>query len=664
MPGGPGTPGVPSEKPKTENVEKPKDAASDAPEPKAALSEPKEEKPKDPEGIKERAKKSWVWFNSLSGIRCVRQISNALMDRVNRKMVLGFLIWDMLVTLALTAFYFLHDNVANLGFIGSEHSTRMAGVFRLLTVLFGIIVVMARYHRMVGHFFSLFVLNWFVLLAFFLIPIARLGCSCSDADSTWEECNAMQDFWYEMNGLHLNFHIKPEWWRVKLAGQQNKDIIEEEMPDQDYEKTEQFRQMLEQMRTGLEAPPKPPLGSRGRRKTESFLELEESFVEMPRNLHAASVAVESQESVRSASVHPHLPKRLLGTQNLDWEDRDNAGRAETDRSESGSGDAEGAVSFWLTPKASPSLLEHDEWLVHAREPEPPAPATTAAPAATAATSTAAPAATVQAGNTTTSPEQREARRTLLAKFKSDVLGAARKVGNQNMMERRGTAAAENCTQKTYQGKAAAVGRALMELGRSVADGADGEGGRQMSVNNTQLARMMLQQSLTKEMDKKIHFTIVETVKNLLEQPEFKAILCVYSLSHKLDEPANGKGIMLRLSAGALMRRGEAAQYGEEGHTRTATGAAAGQEEAAQQRQTNYGALQEQLEQMPVSQGMLLLKEFHQDVCRCADEDSCRRSEAGQSWCFVDNSTLVGCKIEGVKLLKDTNNRTGPCGKVR
>ncbi|CAJ1365127.1 unnamed protein product [Effrenium voratum] len=431
------------------------------------------------------------------------------------------------------------------------------------------------------------------------------------------------------------------------------------MPDQDYEKTEQFRQMLEQMRTGLEAPPKPPLGSRGRRKTESFLELEESFVEMPRNLHAASVAVESQESVRSASVHPHLPKRLLGTQNLDWEDdRDNAGRAETDRSESGSGDAEGAVSFWLTPKASPSLLEHDEWLVHdAREPEPPAPATTAAPAATAATSTAAPAATVQAGNTTTSPEQREARRTLLAKFKSDVLGAARKVGNQNMMERRGTAAAENCTQKTYQGKAAAVGRALMELGRSVADGADGEGGRQMSVNNTQLARMMLQQSLTKEMDKKIHFTIVETVKNLLEQPEFKAILCVYSLSHKLDEPANGKGIMLRLSAGALMRRGEAAQYGEEGHTRTATGAAAGQEEAAQQRQTNYGALQEQLEQMPVSQGMLLLKEFHQDVCRCADEDSCRRSEAGQSWCFVDNSTLVGCKIEGVKLLKDTNNRT-------
>ncbi|CAJ1432687.1 unnamed protein product [Effrenium voratum] len=657
MPGGPGTPGVPSEKPKTENVEKPKDAASDAPEPKAALSEPKEEKPKDPEGIKERAKKSWVWFNSLSGIRCVRQISNALMDRVNRKMVLGFLIWDMLVTLALTAFYFLHDNVANLGFIGSEHSTRMAGVFRLLTVLFGIIVVMARYHRMVGHFFSLFVLNWFVLLAFFLIPIARLGCSCSDADSTWEECNAMQDFWYEMNGLHLNFHIKPEWWRVKLAGQQNKDIIEEEMPDQDYEKTEQFRQMLEQMRTGLEAPPKPPLGSRGRRKTESFLELEESFVEMPRNLHAASVAVESQESVRSASVHPHLPKRLLGTQNLDWEDRDNAGRAETDRSESGSGDAEGAVSFWLTPKASPSLLEHDEWLVHAREPEPPAPATTAAPAATAATSTAAPAATVQAGNTTTSPEQREARRTLLAKFKSDVLGAARKVGNQNMMERRGTAAAENCTQKTYQGKAAAVGRALMELGRSVADGADGEGGRQMSVNNTQLARMMLQQSLTKEMDKKIHFTIVETVKNLLEQPEFKAILCVYSLSHKLDEPANGKGIMLRLSAGALMRRGEAAQYGEEGHTRTATGAAAGQEEAAQQRQTNYGALQEQLEQMPVSQGMLLLKEFHQDVCRCADEDSCRRSEAGQSWCFVDNSTLVGCKIEGVKLLKDTNNRT-------
>ena len=28
---------------------------------------------------------------------------------------------------------------------------------------------------------------------------------------------------------------------------------EEEMPDQDYEKTEQFRQMLEQMRTGLEA---------------------------------------------------------------------------------------------------------------------------------------------------------------------------------------------------------------------------------------------------------------------------------------------------------------------------------------------------------------------------------------------------------------------------
>ena len=30
-------------------------------------------------------------------------------------------------------------------------------------------------------------------LRFFLIPIARLQCSC--VDGTWEQCNAMQDFW-------------------------------------------------------------------------------------------------------------------------------------------------------------------------------------------------------------------------------------------------------------------------------------------------------------------------------------------------------------------------------------------------------------------------------------------------------------------------------------
>ena len=34
------------------------------------------------------------------------------------------------------------------------------------------------------------------------------------------------------------------------------------------------------------------------------------------------------------------------------------------------------------------------------------------------------------------------------------------------------------------------------------------------------------------------FEPVTQVKNLLEQPEFKAILCVYSLSHKLDAPSS------------------------------------------------------------------------------------------------------------------------------
>ena len=53
-----------------------------------------------------------------------------LSQGVNRSLVLGFLLWDMAVSTGMTTFYFMHDNIANLGLV-SEHIVRLIGIFRL-----------------------------------------------------------------------------------------------------------------------------------------------------------------------------------------------------------------------------------------------------------------------------------------------------------------------------------------------------------------------------------------------------------------------------------------------------------------------------------------------------------------------------------------------------
>ena len=48
------------------------------------------------------------------------------------------------------------------------------------------------------------------------------------------------------------------------------------------------------------------------------------------------------------------------------------------------------------------------------------------------------------------------------------------------------------------------------------------------INSTQFAQMLLRKSLTNELTEKLHVSMQRVVQNLLEQPEFKAIICEYA----------------------------------------------------------------------------------------------------------------------------------------
>ena len=50
-------------------------------------------------------------------------------------------------------------------------------------------------------------------------------------------------------------------------------------------------------------------------------------------------------------------------------------------------------------------------------------------------------------------------------------------------------------------------------------------------NSTQFAKMLLRKSLTNQLIDKVHVTMRQVVQNLVNQPEFEAIICEYAKHH-------------------------------------------------------------------------------------------------------------------------------------
>jgi len=443
------------------------------------------------------------------------------MKRVNRSLVLGFLLWDMAVSTGMTTFYFMHDNIANLGLV-SEHIVRLIGIFRLLAVVAGLAVVLRRKHRLVRLFFTSFILNWIVLGVIFLVPVVRLQCSC--VDGTWEQCNAMQDFWE--TGLHINFKPAPEKWQIKQDGHLNKYMKVEPMPKTDQEKTDAFTKLL-------------------------FATPEDGRSLLER---------------RERNEVSRLPKRLQG-----YKSADHLGQS---------------TSFWAIRQHPMALLQShtsDDSDLHERT----------------------------WNNFRILDEDPDAQNASSAQNSSAV----------------------RCDQQIFKGK---QGSSLME-----------EATLQKSSssirNSTQFANMLLRKSLTNQLIDKVHVTMRQVVQNLLNQPEFEAIICEYAKHHdfnQIDSDKIGKRRKMRKLTGAMLKQGALAtdETLEEGHV-PAT--------ARTVQQGTYRLLQSELEGMPAREGMQRLSEMYKD----ADF----RKDA--FWCYVDESTLHGCKAEGIKLRKDPSNRT-------
>lgn len=484
------------------------------------------------QAAKERTQRSWAWFKNLDGVRCVRQITHGLMKRVNRSLVLGFLLWDMAVSTGMTTFYFMHDNIANLGLV-SEHIVRLIGIFRLLAVVAGLAVVLRRKHRLVRLFFTSFILNWIVLGVIFLVPVVRLQCSC--VDGTWEQCNAMQDFWE--TGLHINFKPAPEKWQVKQDGHLNKYMKVQPMPKTDQEKTDALTKLL-------------------------FATSEDSRSLLER---------------RERNEVSRLPKRLQGHKSMD-----HLGQS---------------ASFWAIRQSPAALLQAhtsddihlhgsawNNFRIHEEDPD--------------------------AGNASSSQNSTPVR----------------------------------CEEQIFKGK---QGSSLMEEAMLQKSSSSIR-------NSTQFAKMLLRKSLTNQLIDKVQVTMRKVVQNLLNQPEFEAIICEYAKHHH-DFHHNvsdkiGKHRKMRKLTGAMLKQGALATEEEEeqGHVPAA---------ARTVQQGTYRLLQSELEGMPSREGMQRLSEMYKEICRCADLDSCRLSEPDAFWCYVDESTLHGCKAEGIKLRKDPSNRT-------
>ena len=75
------------------------------------------------------------------------------------------------------------------------------------------------------------------------------------------------------------------------------------------------------------------------------------------------------------------------------------------------------------------------------------------------------------------------------------------------------------------------------------------------INSTQLAKMLLRKSLTNELMEKLHVSMQRVAQNLLEQPEFKAIICEYAKHLESTEPGMAAWLFLRLRIAMLLASG-------------------------------------------------------------------------------------------------------------
>eukprot|EP00435_Cladocopium_sp_Y103_P031812 s2144_g8.t1 len=126
--------------------------------------------------------------------RIIYIILNRLQKAVSQKVVLSWLIFDILVSIGLLIFYLLFRDLAALGFFKSR-KLWLLSVARLLLLLFGVSVV----HKNGEAFFCTFLVNMVLFIAF-LVPIERLVCDCRTG--TWAQCHAAQSFTYPAPWCH------------------------------------------------------------------------------------------------------------------------------------------------------------------------------------------------------------------------------------------------------------------------------------------------------------------------------------------------------------------------------------------------------------------------------------------------------------------------------
>eukprot|EP00931_Biecheleriopsis_adriatica_P093971 TRINITY_DN67686_c0_g1_i1.p1 TRINITY_DN67686_c0_g1~~TRINITY_DN67686_c0_g1_i1.p1 ORF type:complete len:683 (+),score=95.65 TRINITY_DN67686_c0_g1_i1:81-2129(+) len=286
------------------------------------------------------------WVKSFSATRVIRNTSAAWMrlaGGVSRKSVVLFLCWDVLVTGIIVTFYWIFDDLANLGFMDSGYLC-CVGVFRMVSHVAGAVVSWQRNHRLVRIFFGVFILNTFAYLLF-TVPLMgnRLVCHCTKG--TWQQCLALQSFAFD--GLKLNY--KPIPSNIDKFDAEAVDFFEEtgsrmliakppssEKPWQ-WEQPSSLQQKSRGSNDGISRYrlPKRILG---------HLNLEPDFVASPKE-----VTVSMQRSLRE-----ELPTSLLERSTADT-----TSRADILSPVSTSGDALGfeCNNFVLEPEKGSSLMQ-------------------------------------------------------------------------------------------------------------------------------------------------------------------------------------------------------------------------------------------------------------------------------------------------------------------
>lgn len=130
-------------------------------------------------------------LKTVSPMRLAASISNAIVNQVRVRTVLGFLAIDLLISIGMFVLYFVFSDLALLGriFINWKVYSSLAAI-RAIFILFGMFALLKHRLHLAQIFFGLFVLN-VVLLVFVALPVLRLTCECK---LDWYQCSAMQVF--------------------------------------------------------------------------------------------------------------------------------------------------------------------------------------------------------------------------------------------------------------------------------------------------------------------------------------------------------------------------------------------------------------------------------------------------------------------------------------